>query len=253
MMRIATAAVLLGFGSAVLAMPPSAQAGYYCSPGFEATYGGRCVATTSRDEIDLYRNEPVAEAYVPPVRHHRRHRHGLRRALLSFRPGACRDMTISRPLGMPRMLARPGAGHRFQKIAFLSAGSPESDAARDDLARIYGNASEKDADVVVALGGDGLMLQTLHRFMGTGVPIFGMNRGSVGFLMNEPREIDLMRRLDEAQPSIIHPLVMKARTGTGRGPRGQGVQRGLPVAPNLSGRQAADFDRWSGAPDRADR
>ena len=49
--------------------------------------------------------------------------------------------------------------------------------------------SPGEADVVVALGGDGLMLQTLHRFMGAGMPIYGMNRGSVGFLMNEFREM----------------------------------------------------------------
>ena len=113
------------------------------------------------------------------------------------------------------MLARQGAGHRFEKVAFLSAGTPEADEARDALCALYGNAPEREADVVVALGGDGLMLQTLHRFMETGIPIFGMNRGSVGFLMNEPRDVDLLRRLDEAQTSIIHPLVMRATSASG--------------------------------------
>jgi NAD+ kinase len=113
------------------------------------------------------------------------------------------------------MLARQGAGHRYERVTFLSAGTPEADSARDALCELYGNAPEKEADVVVALGGDGLMLQTLHRFMETRTPIFGMNRGSVGFLMNEPRDVDLMTRLDEAQPSIIHPLVMRATSASG--------------------------------------
>ena len=114
---------------------------------------------------------------------------------------------------VPRMLSRDD--HRFEKIAFLSSGSPEADDARDALVTLYGNADERDADVVVALGGDGLMLQTLHRFMESKTPIFGMNRGSVGFLMNDPRDMDLPQRLAEAQPSIIHPLRMVATSASG--------------------------------------
>ncbi len=68
---------------------------------------------------------------------------------------------------------------------------------------------------MVALGGDGLMLQTLHKFMGRNVPIYGMNRGSVGFLMNEFRETGLRKRLATAQSSTIHPLTMTARTLSG--------------------------------------
>ena len=67
----------------------------------------------------------------------------------------------------------------------------------------------------MALGGDGLMLQTLHRFMDARTPIYGMNRGSVGFLMNEYREDRLRERLIEAQPSIVHPLLMEARDADG--------------------------------------
>ena len=69
--------------------------------------------------------------------------------------------------------------------------------------------------MVVALGGDGLMLQTLHRFMHTGTPIYGMNCGSVGFLMNDFAEDDLLDRLAVAEPTIIHPLVMTARDAAG--------------------------------------
>lgn len=107
------------------------------------------------------------------------------------------------------MLARTGAGHRYEKIAFLSSGAPEADASRDTLAAAYGNAPETEADVVVALGGDGLMLQTLHRFMDQETPIFGVNRGSVGFLMNDYRADNLLERLDVARPTTIHPLMMR--------------------------------------------
>src|SRR5690348_1381736 len=101
---------------------------------------------------------------------------------------------------------RPGT-EAVMRIAFLSAGTPEAEAARVRLIHTYGNCDPAHADVIVALGGDGLMLQTLHRFMGTQKPIYGMNRGSVGFLMNEFREHDLERHIRAAQPSIIHPLL----------------------------------------------
>ncbi|WP_204314492.1 NAD(+)/NADH kinase, partial [Klebsiella aerogenes] len=66
----------------------------------------------------------------------------------------------------------------------------------------YDNVSPEDADVVVALGGDGLMLQALHRFIDGSKPIYGMNRGTVGFLMNEFREDGLLERLESAQRSV---------------------------------------------------
>jgi NAD+ kinase len=96
------------------------------------------------------------------------------------------------------------------KIAFVPSATPEAQAAAAALAARYGRVDPDEADVVVALGGDGLMLQTLHRFMGTAKPIYGMNRGSVGFLMNEFREDDLPARLDQAERSVVHPLLMVA-------------------------------------------
>ena len=69
-----------------------------------------------------------------------------------------------------------------------------------------------NADIIVALGGDGFMLQTLHTFLGTGKPIYGMNLGSVGFLMNEYRPDKLIERLTAAERAIVHPLRMKAHT-----------------------------------------
>ena len=74
---------------------------------------------------------------------------------------------------------------KFEKIAFVASDVPEAREALARLAKIYGNAEPKAADAIVALGGDGLMLQTLHRYLNDRIPIYGMNRGSVGFLMNE--------------------------------------------------------------------
>ena len=105
---------------------------------------------------------------------------------------------------------------RFERINFLSSGTPEADHARARLVGRYGDVHSGEADVVVALGGDGLMLQTLHKFMGRNVPIYGMNRGSVGFLMNEFRETGLRKRLSFAHSSIIHPLRMDAETAAGQ-------------------------------------
>ena len=79
----------------------------------------------------------------------------------------------------------------------------------------YGDSGPEEADVVVALGGDGFMLQTLHTFTGQGKPIYGMNRGTVGFLMNEYHQDDLMERLAVAEKAVIHPLKMTAHNQKG--------------------------------------
>ena len=102
------------------------------------------------------------------------------------------------------------------KIAFLASGTPEAELALAQLVARYGNHDPDSADVVVALGGDGLMLQTLHRFMGTQMPIYGMNRGSVGFLLNEYSKRHLYKRLAAARPSIIHPLLMQVVLASGQ-------------------------------------
>ena len=112
-------------------------------------------------------------------------------------------------------MTNAGSGLRLDRIAFLSSGTPEADAALKRLAAIYGDVGPMEADVIVALGGDGLMLQTLHRFMGSGKPIYGMNRGSVGFLMNEFAADGLGARLAAAQASIVRPLLMRATTLSG--------------------------------------
>jgi len=105
---------------------------------------------------------------------------------------------------------------RLQHIAFIAGQTPEAREAHARLEKRYGNADPAKADVIVALGGDGLMLQTLHKFMKSGKPIYGMHRGTVGFLMNEFAEEKLSDRLANAHITIIHPLVMRARDSQGR-------------------------------------
>jgi NAD+ kinase len=113
------------------------------------------------------------------------------------------------------MEAQKNAAKRNGAISFLSSGAKEADYALDKLVARYGNCPPEDADVIVALGGDGLMLTTLHRTMNAPKPIYGMNRGSVGFLMNEYAERGLRKRLAAAHASIIHPLIMRATNVAG--------------------------------------
>jgi NAD+ kinase len=98
----------------------------------------------------------------------------------------------------------------FKAIAFVAADTQEARDASARLTQLYSAVSPERADVIVALGGDGLMLQTLHTFLNARIPIYGMNRGSVGFLMNEYREDDLVSRLAQAETTRIHPLSMTA-------------------------------------------
>ncbi|MGO9483773.1 MAG: NAD kinase [Rhodomicrobium sp.] len=98
---------------------------------------------------------------------------------------------------------------------FVASPAPEAQDALERLSKRYGAVEPEEANVVIALGGDGVMLQTLHRFMGTGVPIYGMHRGSVGFLMNEYHENGLIERVARAKLSVIHPLKMVAENMAG--------------------------------------
>ncbi|HEY8255814.1 MAG TPA: NAD kinase [Rhizomicrobium sp.] len=96
------------------------------------------------------------------------------------------------------------------KVHFIAVKEAEESAVA--LRKRFGEAGPEDAEIVVALGGDGFMLQTLHAFTATGKPIYGMNKGTVGFLMNEFHEADLMKRLAAAEKAVIHPLKMTAHT-----------------------------------------
>ena len=102
-----------------------------------------------------------------------------------------------------------------QTIAFVASRSPAAEQVVARLRRRYEHVTPEEADVIVALGGDGFMLETLHTYLERGVPIFGMNCGSVGFLMNEYREEGLRDRVAAASPIRVKPLHMRARTADG--------------------------------------
>ncbi|MGZ5989048.1 MAG: NAD kinase [Rhizomicrobium sp.] len=100
-------------------------------------------------------------------------------------------------------------------LHFVAATAPDAQAALAIMRQRHKDSGAESADIVVALGGDGFMLQTLHSFIGKGKPIYGMNLGSVGFLMNEFREGDLLDRLAAAESAQVHPLRMRAESAKG--------------------------------------
>ncbi len=97
-----------------------------------------------------------------------------------------------------------------KKIAFTASDAPEAQEAEQLLRKTVAHVEAEDADVIVALGGDGFLLQTLHEHLDDGLPIYGMNRGSIGFLMNEYSAESLPERVSRAQPVSLHPLRMIA-------------------------------------------
>ena len=101
------------------------------------------------------------------------------------------------------------------KIAFAASAVPIAQEALARLSAHYGSVPEAEADVIVALGGDGFMLQTLRDNIGSGRRIYGMNRGTVGFLMNEYHEAGLLERLEAAEEAVLNPLAMRATCADG--------------------------------------
>jgi len=100
-------------------------------------------------------------------------------------------------------------------IAFAASEAPLAQTARAALVGQYGNVPEDQADMIVALGGDGFMLQTLHRTQELDLPVYGMNRGTVGFFMNAYSESNLVHRLKAAQEEVLNPLRMHAQCADG--------------------------------------
>jgi len=100
-------------------------------------------------------------------------------------------------------------------LHFVAAAAPDAQAALVTMRKQHKDVGADKAEIVVALGGDGFMLQTLHSFIGKEKPIYGMNLGSVGFLMNEFREASLIDRLTAAEPAQVHPLRMRAQSAKG--------------------------------------
>lgn len=108
------------------------------------------------------------------------------------------------------------AGSGEIRVAMLASDAPQAQEALGALQARYPTVDPRDADVLVALGGDGFMLETLHEQLGTDVPVYGMHRGSVGFLMNEFREDDLFERLRASTPTRLRPLRMWVECVDGR-------------------------------------
>ncbi|NLW95943.1 NAD kinase [Luteimonas wenzhouensis] len=101
------------------------------------------------------------------------------------------------------------------RIAFLASQTGDAQQAMAALVARHGQCEPDEADVLCPLGGDGFMLQTLHRYGSLGKPVFGMKLGTVGFLMNQYREDDLLERIDAAEPAVLRPLEMVAQTESG--------------------------------------
>jgi len=103
----------------------------------------------------------------------------------------------------------------FRSLSFIASNSDEAQASREELAARYGSVEPAQADVIVALGGDGFMLQTLHDTMNSGKLVYGMNRGSVGFLMNDYSVENLRERIAAAVENDFHPLKMTTTNADG--------------------------------------
>ena len=101
------------------------------------------------------------------------------------------------------------------RIAFVASQTDVAQRALSTLTSLHGQCEPDAADVLVPLGGDGFMLQTLHRHGHLGKPVYGMKLGTVGFLMNQHRQDDLLARLDRAEPAVLRPLEMTAETESG--------------------------------------
>src|SRR5690606_5237704 len=113
-----------------------------------------------------------------------------------------------RPPSMPSLPASP-------RIAFLASKADGAQGALEAFERAHGQVPPEEADVLVALGGDGFMLQTLHRHGALGKPVYGMKLGSVGFLMNHFQQDGLLERIRAAEPAVLRPLEMIVQTESG--------------------------------------
>jgi NAD+ kinase len=127
--------------------------------------------------------------------------------MVSVSPGSEPTRTLATP-------PRP-ASERRERLHLVASAAPAAQEALAALERAYESVPVEAADVVVVLGGDGFMLESLHRFLGTGRPLFGMNRGTVGFLMNEYAEDGVLERLARADRVRLYPLRMVATRSSG--------------------------------------
>ena len=138
-------------------------------------------------------------------------RHG--RGCFTLDLSQCTDCTNSIALKEQISMNTP---RKITHIACVASDAPKAQAARAELAERHDLVPADQADALVALGGDGFMLQTMHEYAGSGVPIYGMNRGTIGFLLNQFNPDNLLERLNNAQRLALNPLVMNATTVDGR-------------------------------------
>ena len=129
----------------------------------------------------------------------------------------------------------------FERICFLASDAEEAQEALRSLRHRYGHVPAEKADVIVALGGDGFMLHTLHGTMDLSAPVYGMNRGTVGFLMNDYDAEDLPARLARARKAVINPLRMEAVDVGGKSHQALAINE---VALLRETRQAAKIRIW---------
>lgn len=106
---------------------------------------------------------------------------------------------------------------KFNRMTLIASPTPKAQKAAEELKKLYQWYPLEEADVIIALGGDGFMLQTLHHLLDNSfnLPVFGMNLGTVGFLMNEWRPSNLLRRLIRAKQFTVYPLRMDGQTVSG--------------------------------------
>ena len=128
-----------------------------------------------------------------------------------------------------------------RNLCFLASDAPIAQEAQARLAARYGQHAPEEADVIVALGGDGFMLATLHGTQDLEAPVYGMNRGTVGFLMNEYAEDGLIERLETAEEAVINPLRMTATSADGRTTEALAINE---VSLLRAGPQAARLRIW---------
>ena len=102
-----------------------------------------------------------------------------------------------------------------KNLHFVASSSDEANKALNRLLSKYEQASPEKSDMIVALGGDGFMLETLHKYLPTSKPVYGMHRGSIGFLMNEYKEDNLLDRVSKSEKVILHPLKMQTISSSG--------------------------------------
>jgi NAD+ kinase len=143
-------------------------------------------------------------------------------ALTGAKPGliAAEGLSLPEPAAKTKPEALPlkvwdKGGNVAHRIAFLASAAEAAQTALASLSARYGNHAPDGASHIVALGGDGFMLQTLHQTQSLDIPVYGMNCGTIGFLMNAYGEDDLHQRLDEAGEEVLNPLAMLAETTEG--------------------------------------